>query len=155
MFNSERFESQADHHPGAASLPLGVQGGEDALGVVAQLGRSGSVVLGVDDTPRGDDARENLLRLWRSAAHVVHSDPVTSRRTAYEAAIAEVLAQLPPIPSFEALMDSYGTIERAAITAMATRLRRDGRVMNEVVVAGAACWSVLSSQVEMQASRPE
>jgi hypothetical protein len=155
MFDSERFEPQADHHPGAASLPLGVQGGEDAQGVVAQLGRSGSVALGVDDTPRGDDARENLLRLWRSAAHVVHSDPVIARRTAYEAAIAEVLAQLPSIPSFEALMDSYETITRAAITAMASRLHRDGRVMNEIVIAGAACWSVLSSLVETHASHPE
>ncbi len=113
-----------------------------------------SMALGVDTMLRGDDARENLLRLWRSAAQVVRTDPVAARRAAYEAAIDEVLAQLPPLSSFEALMDSYGAISRAAIEVMATRLRRDGRLVNEQVVAGAACWAVLSSQVETRASRP-
>ena len=138
MFNSERFESQSDQQPDTSSHMNGAP--------------SGSVAVGVSSTPRGDDARENLLRLWRSAAQVVRTDPVAARRAAYEAAIDEVLAQLPSLGSFEALMDSYGTISRAAIEVMATRLRRDGRLVNEQVVAGAACWAVLSSQLETSAS---
>jgi hypothetical protein len=79
---------------------------------------------------------------------------MAARRAAYEAAIAEVLAQLPRLTSFEALIEAYETISRAAIAAMATRLRHDGRLLNDLVVAGAACWVVLSSQLEMCTSRP-
>ena len=124
MFQGERFEPQSNQQPSAGSLPLGAQGTEDA-----QIGRRGSVALDVENAPQGDGARENLLRLWRSAAQVVRTDPVAARRAAYEAAIDEVLAQLPPLTSFEALMDSYGAISRAAIEVMATRLRRDGRLV--------------------------
>jgi hypothetical protein len=133
MDQYEASERQAHQQVGTALRPPVTGGGEDA---------------------RGNDTRENLLRLWRSAAQVVQSDPVPARRAAYEAAIAEVLAQLPPLTSFEALIESYETISRAAITAMSTRLRSDGRLLNDLVVAGAACWVVLSSHLEMCTSRP-
>src|SRR5262249_42595708 len=148
MFHRERFEPQDDQQPGAASYRFQAPSGEGA-----QIGRSGSVAQGVENAPRGDDTRENLLRLWRSAAQVVRTDPVAARRAAYEAAIAEVRAQLPPHTSFEDLMNSYAEVSRAAIAVMATRLRRDGRLVNEQVVAGAACWAVLSTQLETRASR--
>ena len=48
----------------------------------------------------------------------------------------------------------YAGASRAAIEVMAACLRRDGRLVNEQVVAGAACWAVLSSQLETRASRP-
>jgi hypothetical protein len=83
------------------------------------------------------DPFEHMLSLWRSAERAVRSDPNRGRRRDYDAAIAAVLEQLGPYASARELADAFWNI-RLAATAQC--VRGDGRVLNEHVVAAAACW---------------
>jgi hypothetical protein len=87
------------------------------------------------------------LHLWHTAANVVATDPIPTRREAYEAAIALVAAQLARYHSMRELVAQAWNIKLWALAATAG-LHLSGRVLNYQVVAAAACWQRLCQEVD-------
>ncbi len=77
--------------------------------------------------------------MWRTAANVVATDPIETRRQAYEQAIALVNEQLQPYTSVRELADQFWMTNLQAVAAVAS-LQSAGKVLNHQVVAAAACW---------------
>jgi hypothetical protein len=90
-------------------------------------------------TVQTQEAMEATLRVWRTAAQVVATDPLVARQHAYEEAIAHLCKEMPRFTRLQELIDYAWSAELTAIAAI-TSLGQRGRVLNHHVVAAAACW---------------
>lgn len=96
------------------------------------------------DTPRTSVAA--LLHLWQTAAQVVASDPIATRKQAYEQAIDLVSSHLPPFTTVQDLANQFWQAELQA-TATVASLSTTGRILNHQVIAAAACWNKVVQQM--------
>jgi hypothetical protein len=103
----------------------------------------GTSLIEQKDTPRTSLAA--LLHLWQTAAQVVASDPVATRKQAYEQAIDLVSSHLPPFTTVHDLANQFWKAELQA-TATVASLSTTGRILNHQVVAAAACWGKVAQQ---------
>ena len=87
-----------------------------------------------------------LLQLWQTAAQVVASDPIATRKQAYEQAIDLVSSHLPPFTTVQDLANQFWQAELQA-TATVASLSATGRILNHQVIAAAACWNKVAQRM--------
>ena len=103
----------------------------------------GTSLMEQKDTPSTSLAA--LVHLWQTAAQVVASDPIATRKQAYEQAIDLVSSHLPPFTTVQGLANQFWLAELQA-TATIASLSATGRILNHQVIAAAACWGKVAQQ---------
>jgi hypothetical protein len=104
----------------------------------------GTSLIEQKDTSRTSLAA--LLHLWQTAAQVVASDPIVTRKQAYEQAIDLVSSHLPLFTTAQDLANQFWQAELQA-TATVASLSATGRILNHQVIAAAACWGKVVQQM--------
>jgi hypothetical protein len=120
---------------------------------VARSKRKEGKQMGISLTEQKDTSRTSLaalLHLWQTAAQVVASDPIATRKQAYEQAIDLVSSHLPLFTTVQDLANQFWQAELQA-TATIASLSETGRILNHQVVAAAACWSKVAQRDQAEA----